>query len=340
MKHLILFFVSILFCITLSAQKSFNDYIQSYPIGEDPNIRLMTSYTKQENILFEANPILRLSVYNNFIKKLMDENKKHTQAWYVSFRPQLRMYTDNSLPVRTPSYRIFLATQHLFRLKTAKDYNVKFWGFSIESGHYSNGQDGCAFSEDFADEAMQCDSIYNTITSSTKLSNILNRRSGNFSTDLTELIFNYRTYKLDDENIPLQMHSFNLGYILYHDKFLGIGNFGGFTENDIKIYGRHRFLAGYEFMKVLKKFKEIRYSIKQNFELIHKPHNSVKPLRSESMLTIYPFPKSKALGFFLSYIYGHDNYNFRFVDSGHQGTFGISWNQFPPIQLTSKLPGL
>ncbi|TDD94126.1 hypothetical protein [Flavobacterium cellulosilyticum] len=324
-------------CSTIYGQKSFNDFAQFYPIGEDPSVRYMTSYTKQETILFEANPIIRYSLYNNFMKGLMDENQKHTQAWYIAFKPQLRMYTDNSLPVRTPSYKILLGTQHLFRINATNTENQNFWGFSLESGHYSNGQDGSSFSELYPDGSPEGDAIYNTIDQSTDLSKIINRRSGNFSTNLTEIIFNYRTYKIDDDNVPKQLHSFNLGYTLYHNRFVGIGNFGGYTPNDIKIYGRHRLSAGYEFMKVLQKLDDKRFSIKQNLELIEKPHQSVNPFRSESIVTFYPFTKSKTVGFFVSYIYGHDNYNLRLVDSGHQATFGITWSQFPPFSITNKL---
>jgi hypothetical protein len=334
-----IFLIPVLLFTTLAfGQKSFNDYAQFYPIGDDPNIRFMTSYTKQETILFEANPIVRFSVYNNFLKSLMDEHQAHTQAWYVSFRPQLRMYTNNSRPVRTPSYKIFLGTQHLFRIASPNKATCQFWGFSAESGHYSNGQDRSAFSELYADGSRQSDSIYNLITASTDLAQILNRQSGNFSTNLTEVIVNYRTYKLDDDNLPKQLHSIQLGYMLYHNRFLGIANFGGFTQNDIKIYGRHRLLLEYEFMKVLEQFNNTRFSINQNFELIQKPHKSVNTVRAETVFTWYPFAKSKALGFCASYIYGHDNYNYRFVDSGHQVTLGITWSQFPPINLSSKLP--
>lgn len=322
-----------LFGLTLNAQKSFNDFMQFYPIADDPNIRFMSSYTEQETILFEANPTMRYSIYNDFIKKLMNDSAQHSQAWYVSFKPHFRMYTDNSLPVRTPSYRIFLATQHLFRLPSSKEMVSNFWGFSAESGHYSNGQDGSAFSADFADGSPQGDSLYTLITPDTDLSSILNRRSANFSTNLTELIVNYRSYGLDDDYLPQQMHSVNVGYTLYHDLFLGLGNFGGFSDNDIVLYGRHRFSATYEFMNVLKEHKDKRLSVKQYVEYIHKPHASVNPLRLETTLTFYPFQKSKALGVLCSYIYGHDNYNFRFVDAGHQLTFGLTWNQFPPLQL-------
>lgn len=329
--------ILVLFCSFIFGQKSFNEYSKVYPIGEDPNLRFMSSYTKQEKILFEANPIVRFSFYNNFLKGLLDEKKNHTEAWYISFRPQLRMYTDNSLPVRTPSYKALLGTQHLFRINNEISNSTKFWGFSLESGHYSNGQDGSAFSTLYADGSPESENIYNTINASTNLSEILNRRSGNFSTNLTELIINYRTYKLDEDNLPKQLHSLNIGYILYHNRFLGFGNFGGFSPNDIKLYGRHRLLLGYEFMMAFSKIENRRLSFKQNMELITNPHRSVNKVRSESILTFYPFPKSKALGYFITYIYGHDTYNYRFVDSGNQFSFGITWSQFPPFAMTNKL---
>lgn len=331
---------------TVFAQREFSDFAQFYPIGEDPNIRYMTSYTEQESILFEANTTVRYSVYNDFLKGLYEE-WRHTQAWYLSFRPQFRVYNENSLPVKTPSYRFFLGTQHLFRLPRRLQIKKmeSFLGFSFESGHYSNGQVGCAFSRKFDDDSNECDSIYNTINSSTDLSKILNRRTGNFSTNLSELILNYRLYTIDNKCEPYKMYSFSLGYMLYHDRFLGLGSFGGYSDPDIKIYGQHRFLFSYEYMRVFKNGEGARISVKENIEFISGAHHHVNPIRSELIFSIYPFINIKrfairpsAIGFFVSYIYGHDNYNYRFVDSGHQATLGISWNQFPPFGMIKKIP--
>lgn len=313
-------------------QQSFNDYANFHPLGDDPNVRLLSSLVKQETILFEANPILKLSFYNNFMKGLMNEDK-HTKAWYLSFKPQIRMYTDESLPVKTPSYRIFFGTQHLYALTAKDDMSAKFLGYMVESGHYSNGQSGCAFSDEFKDGTSECNDVYKTITSSTDLSKILNRRSGNFSTNLTKIIVSLKNYKLNDDLLPKESQSINVGYTLYHDRFLGVGDFGGFTDNDIKIYGRYRFLGEYEFMRTFKKNSQKRYILKQKIEYISNPHNSVNPLRMETVFKIYPFAKSKSIGIIASYIYGHDNYNFRFVDSGHQVALGITWDKFPPFTL-------
>lgn len=330
MKNLLLI-TFVLVSMGSFGQKSFNDYVQFYPISEEAYIRLMSSYTKQESILLDANPIVRYSLFNDFLKHI--NTKTHTQAWYVSFRPQVRIYTSNSLPVRMPSYRILLGTQHMYRLTPADARKAKFVSFSFESGHYSNGQDGSAFSELYADGSPESDSIYRTITSHTKLSEILNRKNANFSTNLSELILNYRINQLDDDNLPHQTSSFSLGYVLYHDLFWGIFNFGGYSDNDIKMYGRHRFLGSYEFMKVFEKDTQKRYTIKQNIEWIHRPHASVNPLRLETIVRVFPFKNAKGMGFMLSYVYGHDNYNFRFVDSGHQIALGLTWDCFPPFTM-------
>ncbi len=322
------------FTATLFGQSAFNGFTEIYPYGDDPNVRYMTSYTPQETILFEANPIMRYSVYNNFINGLM-ANAPHTQGWYVAFKPQLRMYNSNSKPVKMPSYQILLGTQHMFKIKCKDTLTAKFWGFSLESGHYSNGQNRSSFSEDYEDESVDGNAIYTTITPDTQLSEILNRSSGNFSTNLSELQLNYRKYKLDGGFMPISGYSVTAGYMLYHNYFLGVLNFGGYTQNDIVLYGRNHYSLAGEFMHIIQtgKLKGIRYSAKQNFEYIDNPHQSVEKLRAETTFCFYPFQGSKAFGFLMSYIYGHDNYNYRFVDQGNQFTVGLTWSSFPPVQL-------
>ena len=50
----------------------------------------------------------------------------------------------------------------------------------------------------------------------------------------------------------------------------------------------------------------------------------------------YPIGKFKEFGVMASYIYGHDNYNFRFVDGGSQFAFGLTWSSFPSFQIQPK----
>lgn len=326
---LLLLACSLLF---VNAQKSFNDFMQPYPFGEDPNVRYLSSYAFQEKLVIETSPIVRYSIYNNFLKGLMND-AKHMQAWYLAFKPQVRIYADNSKPVKTPSYRSYLGTQHLYRLPSLSDSTAQFWGFCFETGHYSNGQDMSAYSSLYPDGSPQSDSIYNTINSKSNLSDMLNRKSGNFSTNLSELSLNYRYYLLDENYLPASMHSFSLTYVLYHDLFMGVFDFGGYTEQDIKIYGKNRFQFTYEYLQVFKHWGGRRIQLKENLEYIYKPHPWVNRWRVESMATLYPFAFNKSMGVFASYIYGHDNYNYRFVDSGQQFSIGISWSQFPLFQM-------
>ncbi|MEL7146631.1 MAG: hypothetical protein AAFO69_09710, partial [Bacteroidota bacterium] len=176
----------------------------------------------------------------------------------------------------------------------------------------SNGQSGCAFSKQLADETEACDDVYTQIGPDTNLSDLLNRETGNFSTNLTELILDYRRYQLGDDGIPGKMHSFQAGYVLYHKRFMYLLNFGGYSDNDIEIFGRHRWLFAYEMMDFWswKKPDDFRFSLKQTVEVIASPHPHVNPFRFETIATIYPIPQSPAFGFLVSYIYGHDNYNY------------------------------
>jgi hypothetical protein len=128
---------------------------------------------------------------------------------------------------------------------------------------------------------------------------------------------------------PFQSHSFTASWELYHNKFVGLFKFGGYSDFDINIYGRNRFSIGYEFIHAWK--PKLRYSFEQKFELIQGAHPFVEPLRSETTFTLYPF--NRDIGIFASYIYGHDNYNYRFVDSGNQISLGFSFDLFAPFKI-------
>lgn len=332
MKCLVILFIGIYSC-SAYGQRIVNNFTEYYPFSEEPGLRYLSSYTTQETILFETNPLVNYSFYNNFLRGLWGENLKHTQAWYLSFRPQVRVYSDISLPIRTPSFKVYLGTQHLFRIDHSKSLQRKYWGFSFESGHFSNGQNGSSFSEKYIEGSKQSDSIYTLINSKTNLSNMLNRKSGNFSVNLTELFLTYIAYRLDTADYPQQAHSINLGYIFYHRYFMGTLDMGGITKDDAAIIGQHRLEANYKFEKVVKRFGDRRFSLNQHVEYIFKTHPFINPLRLESSVTFFPFLKAKPIGFVLSYIYGHDNYNYRVVDSGQQFSLGITWNQFSPFSI-------
>lgn len=306
------------------------EYHQYYPIGDDATLMYKTSYVKSETILFEANPIVRYSFFNNIQGNLLI-GKDNAYAFYVAFKPQLRMYTENSLPVKMPSYKIQLGFQWLRRVR-----GNDFFTIGLESGHYSNGQAMCAFNELIPDGSPQCDSIYSLITPKSNLSDMLNRKSGNYSTNLTELIFNYKFNHFDDQARPDRVHSITLGFNLYHDRFWGLLPFGGYSDADIKIYGWMRYTIGYEYTFLYKATEPKRITASQKFEIIQGAHPWVNPLRSVTSITFFPVGNFQEFGITASFVHGHDDYNYRFVDSGNQFGIGLAWNVFPSFQIMQK----
>ncbi len=354
MKRIICSIIYLL--IVSSALAQLKVFRQWYPVGDDADVQYKTSYSPYETILFEANPPVRFSFYNNMLQRIgnriQEEGKKtnsHATAVYIAFKPQFRMYTDTSLPVKTPTYKAQLGIQKLFRLK-----DCSFLTVALETGHFSNGQSGSSFSDKFDDETPQGDSMYTLINRNTNLSSMLNRKSGNFSTNITELNFNFRHYiPFTDSNnrdrnhytqYPRFGHSATLGIVLYHDKLAGIGNLGGYTEQDIAIYGRWRFQFGYEFTWVLrdpgsekittKNHAAPRITFSEKLEVISGAHPWVNPLRSETRISYAPglfFGQEPQL--FIGFVTGHDNYNYRFLDSGNQFSIGISWTVSAPPNI-------
>jgi hypothetical protein len=134
---------------------------QSSPVGDvQPNIfqessTIALGTPSGKKLLFEARPALHLYVLNQFGDKQWQKRgeRETSLRWLAkaafatgfSFLPELRMSTDRSNPVRTPSYRIRATQQVLFMKRGDSDadkYRITGWKLTA-FGHYSNGQSGC-----------------------------------------------------------------------------------------------------------------------------------------------------------------------------------------------------
>ena len=301
-----------------------NRFKEYYPIQVKPRIAYMTPTSSGENMIFEAKPTVYYNFTNNMREVLSIVDREWATAFYISFQPHLRMYDENSKPVKMPSYKAILGLQFLKKMND-KD----FLTVALESGHYSNGQSGCAFAEDLEDGSPACISLHQTINDQSDLSALLNRRNGNFSTNLTKAYFNYRINSLGNNDVPVNTHSFTASYEFYHNPLLGLFDIGGYTQFDIGIYGRHRFGFQYEHIRMF--CKKLRVTAQQKFELIEGAHPFVRPLRSETTLSFYPFKND--FGFFITYAVGHDDYNYRFVDEVNHVSMGVNWDWFSPFEI-------
>lgn len=300
-----------------------------YPVGEAATVSFRTPFIQKEKMVFDAAPTVRYSFYST-IRRALENGDPAGFGVYTVFKPHLRLYNDASYPVRAPSYRIQLGGQYMRRVNGNDLFTV-----ALESGHYSNGQDGCAFAEGIKDGTAECDSVYNTLTADSDLSQLLNRSSGNFSTNLTEIQLNYRLNRKPVNRIPRDMFSFRLGLVYYHNLFLGIADFGGYTEADIRIYGKCRWQAGLEYTRYFPQRKHPLFLlIAQQVEWITgTDYTAINRLRSETRVSVYPWNDILGFGIFASYITGHDDYNYRFVDNGSQVAAGICWSPFLPVKL-------
>lgn len=314
------FVISTVMVVAQDKAFQFKDY---YPIAQRPYVTSGFGNNDYEEILFDAKPVVYYSILNNIRWALTQEETKPGHAVYVTFQPQIRMYQENSKPVKTPSYKFLFGWQPI--IKTSKN---NFITLGLETGHYSNGQSMSAFSEEFEDGSPESYAVYRTITDNTNLSDMLNRKSGNFSTNLTKLSFNYRLNKLNKDNRPLQIHSFTASYQLYHRKFFGLFDFGGYNLEDKDIIARHHLEIGYEYTGFLKK---IRFTVGQDILLQLGAHPWAEKSRWQTKGIIYPWDSD--LGFLIQFTSGFDDYNYRFVDSFNRFSFGVTWDWFTPFVI-------
>lgn len=309
--------------LTLNAQSDF------YLVGEDAsvNLNLSDNPAGDAGMLFEAKPIVRYRLTNNIRERIKNLDSTSFSASYLIFSPHIRMYSENSEPVKMPSYKVAFGFQQAWRINQDKSKYQDLLILAGETGHYSNGQSGCAFSDRYEDGTPPCDNIYNTINTNPNinLSDIMNRTNGHFQTNYTSLFLNYRKLK-EDADVYTSSHSFQLMYTLYHRNMAFLFDFGGYSDNDIQIYGLHRFDMSYNYSTYGPKGTVWRFE--QSLGFIGGAHESVTNYRSVSSATVYPWPKRVNLGLKASYIFGHDDYNLRFVDNVSQFTVGAVFSPF------------
>jgi len=320
-----------------------------YPIGDELSIGYLGNLkTARESYLFEAQPVVKLPFFNNIYKNMKQEKapkdaafreklKSATHAAYASFRPQLRMFNDASMPVKTPSYKIGIGYQHLFSLNKANTFGdianrkLKYIAIAFETGHFSNGQSGAAFDEHLIDGTPAADSLYQQINDNTDLAALLNRKSGNFSTNYTEIMVKYLQVGRTQNNYALNWFSVEAGWTRYHDNLLYMIPIGGYSQNDIVLYGKNFYHLNLEYMYRFRNKGCIdRIKLKVHYEYLYKPHPSVTRSRIAIIPAIY---HKNNVGIYAKLAFGHDNYNYRFVDHISHWGIGLTYDLFPSLEF-------
>ncbi|NBG65738.1 hypothetical protein [Acidiluteibacter ferrifornacis] len=290
-------------------QNPFNGYL---PMMKTSSLNWASAMNKNETILFEAQPTIYYQIYNQY----RQDSLAKKQALYVYFQSHFRMYNEESLPVKTPSYMGFIGWQ--------KSYNwVRKSQFTwlLETGHYSNGQSRSTWNEQFEDGSDSSEAAYRAINNESNLSQLLNRSTGNFSVNLSRIRFQYVIPQKREQENRVLLHKIALEYLRYHAAFAMLIDY---TDgiSDVEIIGENQFQLEYE--SVFETVNRSRLTFNQECTYLAGSHPSINPIRLKS--TISFFPKDWVTGFFVSYIHGHDNYNYRIVDSRNQVQLGIHFD--------------
>jgi len=195
----------------------------------------------------------------------------------------IRMYDEESLPVRTPSYIPQITAYYLLNDKMALDKHTIFGKFA----HHSNGQDG-----DFYNENGD-----------------INLISGNFSTNFMEFgyIFNNHSPKFNAEKFfktSLEIHPQNWMF----EEIRGI--YSGFRW--------HNTFSAFKIpLGISDTEKRAQISLKLETMIMLDAingWNTFDSKRFNGSLTFYYHPKFlEEIGFFVQYYHGMDYYNIYFM---------------------------
>ena len=230
-----------------------------------------------------------------------------------SFLPEIRMNTDRSNPVRTPSYRI-RATHQVLWMRRNKSDNLKYTvqGFKLTAfGHYSNGQSGCRL-RGFAYAAdANGDSVCVVANASIAARREVNIDNGDFSTSYFALAFDRRTGRIIDVTGP--MRSSREWGAEYQVHPLGLKP-GGTDRDQASAYGTHEVVGRYA--------QETRHAVDHRLADVFRWSvlgvlrfgPETKPLPRVETEVSYIFDQLATFGLFVRHHAGFDYYNIRYFD--------------------------
>ncbi len=249
----------------------------------DSYITFPTDIGNIEPLMFEANVNPSFVVRERKDSKLM-----------AALTPQItiRMYNEESYPVRTPSYIPQVAVYYLANQKKALNCLVLF----SKIAHHSNGQDGNFYNED----------------------NTVNLESGNFATNFFELGFLKTSYsnrlkaiKTIKSSIEVHPKSWMLQEL--QGKYSGLRWHNSFTS--------------FKFPLNEDNTERANFSLKAEATLMLDNYNDLDVFdldRFNASLTFYYHPKFlEDIGLFVQFYHGMDYYNIYFEHQISVIRFGI-----------------
>jgi hypothetical protein len=325
----ILSLVSALALTALPTQAQFQNQDETPYVGWTSS----TGDNFSETTLFEARPRLQFDLLSRpDITSSMRNGEKCLHQIGLVFDPHIRMFTTSSVPVRMPSYRIYPSYSHTHiwlpegKAGTAHHFTTS----TLDHGHYSNGQEGCAFDANATHETPACDSVYAAAGAldgpgAIHLQERLNRRSGEFSTDFIRIKFKHLwVSEYGDQPYPRCAWEFSGSYMRLVDRWFGF-DVGGYSTPDTRFYPMNQFglEAAHRWTRQESETWCLRlYQARTGVEGWFKPSRSQQVHAWNFALFGNVFWDS-GVGLGLKFETGQDAYNVRLVDRIHRVLFAI-----------------
>ncbi|WP_037051279.1 hypothetical protein [Psychroserpens burtonensis] len=244
----------------------------------DSYISFPTDIGNIEPLLFEAN------VNPSFIIR---ERKDSKLMAVLTAQITIRMYNEESFPVRTPSYIPQVSVYYLVNKKETLD-NLVFFG---KIAHHSNGQDGDFYNDD----------------------NSINLKSGNFATNFVEFgilktAYSKRLKAIKTIKSSIEIHPKSWMTQELQGKYSGLRWHNSFTS--------------FKFSLKNNKNERADFSLKAEATLMLDNFDDLNVFdldRINASLTFYYHPKFfEDIGLFMQFYHGMDYYNIYF---DHQISF-------------------
>jgi hypothetical protein len=297
------------------------------------------------DLVFEAQIAPDVRIVDNFgraLDNVLDSKKRHfAYAAFGTFLTRLRMFDEESNPVRTPSYMpkgtIQLAWMKNLSTKDSESEPLEFLKGPIDMwlvnvipfGHHSNGQNGCLFLEQVRIEG-ECQP---QTPASTRPEDV-NRENGSFSTNYIRMGLEYRRLHLvgnyPEELRAVSQREWGIGGSL---ELNPSGYIGGSISDTLKpLYGPTRFritadaVAGNWRVPVWRRLNCGRAWADASVTFIHGAADSVDTVATSLEAACLPEGWGGA-GLFVRYYRGQDYYNAAFLENINRLQFGLTFLQ-------------
>ncbi|HEX2778102.1 MAG TPA: hypothetical protein VHM30_01310 [Gemmatimonadaceae bacterium] len=280
-----------------------------------------------KKLAFEGTAVGHYFFYNTLDDLVWQKQGGTKLVWPVTMMFVVRMSTDFSSPVRTPSYQIrplYAQVLHLWRPSGDK-HRYHILEGAVGLTHYSNGQSGCTYLGEGVNTAGDGCEVKDATLYAKRFTNVEN---GNFSTDFIPIVLHYRRGHLLK---PLAMmdHQQTVGVEL---QLHPIGHWmpGALDLQQANQYGMHQYSVTAELERRRARIPPIRFE--GVFRVAAKyterfGGGAPAHLRNGFGEVSYVFDRVEHWGVFARYHAGFDYYNIQWQDTHSFLSLGFVWDR-------------